>query len=201
MNTLTTILSCFLLTLGLGSLALGDHGGSAVEHGGSKVEKTGKKHKCKKGQVQKKDEETGKMKCVPKKKKTANMKLPLDRKISISEIKTTLRKYISQNTDSKNIFQYTDNDRSGQRLDLKFVKIHDPVRHMKKKGQYFACTDFAVLGKDGQLHDLDFWMEPTTTGLKIVRTKVHKDPKKQSDKWVKVPRYTFSGEKIIAITQ
>ena len=58
---------------------------------------------------------------------------------------------------------------------LKFVKVHDPVRTFQKDGQtiYFACSDFkSVDGKD--FLDIDFWMVPEGDKLEVIDTKIHK---------------------------
>ena len=121
--------------------------------------------------------------------------------VSVEEIKKALTDYIAARSDANGVYTYTDADRGNQKMALRFKKIHDPVRVMEQKGQYFACTDFEVEGQQGKLHDLDYWMVPTDNGLKVVRTKVHKDPRQKGKNWEKVPRYTFRGENIVPITQ
>ena len=37
-------------------------------------------------------------------------------------------------------------DKTGETLPLEFVEMHQPVRHLKKDGEYFACTDFRKPG-------------------------------------------------------
>ena len=171
-----------------------EHGGKTMEHGGKGMDKDD----CT-------TDKDGKETCVPKKNKKdsdqGRTKFMKDRKVSIEEIKSALTTYIKKQSDKNGVYQYLDADRNNRPMKLRFVKIHDPVRHMEKKGQYFACTDFEVVGKAGKLHDMDFWMVPTATGLEVVSTKVHKDPVKKSRKWVKVPRYTFKGEEIVKLNQ
>jgi len=185
----SSIFTVMTLVLGLGlsvSCAHHEHGGK--EHGGKEH---GGKAKCSKDQ---KSNE-----CQAKtKKKGANLRSSF-RKVSVKDIKDALTSYIASNSDKNGIYNYTDRDREDKKLQLKFVKIHDPVRVMKKRGQFFACTDFQIVGKSGKLHDLDFWLTPTDTGLKVVQTKVHKDPIKKKKTWIKVPRYTFKGEEIIPL--
>jgi len=178
-----------------------EHGGKEKgekEHGGK--EKDGKEHggaeKCAEG---KKGDEC-RAKHTKKKGASLMTEIPM-RKVSVKEIKSSLIKYISENSNDDGVYNYQDLDRNNNTLALKFVKIHDPVRVMEKKGQYFACTDFEIVGQEGKLHDLDFWMVPSENGLSIVRTKVHKDPVWMSKKWEKVPRYTFKGENIVTIKQ
>ncbi|MCB0364524.1 MAG: hypothetical protein H6624_06310 [Bdellovibrionaceae bacterium] len=210
------VLMIFVM-LSLGASA-GEHGGKKVEHGGKKVEHGGKKvehggkkmehggegmdedHECTEGEdgesCDHEKEEKGK---ESKKDKEGSLKMKQDRQVSVEDIKSALTAYIKEKSDDKGIFNYIDADRNNAPMKLKFVKIHDPVRHMEKKGQYFACTDFEVVGQSGKLHDMDFWMVPTEDGMEIVSTKVHKDPVKKSKKWVKVPRYTFQGEEMVDV--
>jgi hypothetical protein len=216
MKHLITILAAMIL--GMSCAQAGDHGGK--EHGGNEVSDEAKKtnmgkdneKKCAKGEEgdecraqrdeakekgEKKGHEKGhKMK---KGKKGAAYHSNGMRKVSAQEIKATLTKYIADNSDKNGIYTHIDADRDNAVMRLKFVKIHDPVRIMEKKGQYFACTDFEVVGENGKLHDLDFWMKPTDTGLEIVRRKVHKDPFMTNNKWEKRARYTFQGEDIVSI--
>jgi hypothetical protein len=66
-------------------------------------------------------------------------------------------------------------DKLNKNWQLKFVKVHDPVRTFQKGGQtiYFACSDFkSVDGKD--LLDIDFWMVPEGDKLEVIDTKIHK---------------------------
>lgn len=191
----------------------GEHGGQehgGQEHGGdaresSEDSKDKDKSDCTTNEDGSEDCESEKNSDKKGKKKSTrdSSALPgkIKRKYSVKEIKDALMAHINENTSKNGIFSYVDKDRNFEKMNLRFVKIHDPVRHMVKKGQFFACTDFEVSGKKGQLHDLDFWLEPSQTGLKVVRSRVHKDPVKKAKKWVKVPRYTFQGEEEVTITR
>ncbi|MCC7404984.1 MAG: hypothetical protein IT288_11360 [Bdellovibrionales bacterium] len=206
----------------------GEHGGKKMEHGGQKVEgesttapgdtaeaggemmgegcgemKDKKDHKAcmekmkgKKGSGKK---PAAKEEAAPGKADQGQVMPQPKNQVTVEQIKAALTEYIAQHTDASGIYSYIDVDRNNQPMKLKFVKIHDPVRFMEKKGQYFACTDFEVTGESGKLHDLDFWMVPTATGLEVVSTKVHKDPVKKAKAWVKVPRYTFEGEEMVGV--
>jgi hypothetical protein len=80
-------------------------------------------------------------------------------------------------------------DKLNQNWQLKFVKVHDPVRMFQKDGQtiYFACSDFkSVDGKD--LLDIDFWMVPKGDNLEVIDTKLHKVNGQA--------RYTYEGVEI-----
>jgi len=80
-------------------------------------------------------------------------------------------------------------DKLNKNWQLKFVKVHDPVRTFQKDGQtiYFACSDFkSVDGKD--LLDIDFWMVPKGDKLEVIDTKIHKVNGEA--------RYTYEGVEI-----
>lgn len=80
-------------------------------------------------------------------------------------------------------------DKLDKNWQLKFVKVHDPVRTFQKEGQavYFACSDFkSADGKD--LLDIDFWMVPKGDKLEVIDTKIHKVNGEQ--------RYTYEGTQI-----
>ena len=115
-----------------------------------------------------------------------------------SQIKLAIQKHISKTSDAKGLMMIHD-DQTEEHLGLKFIKIHDPVRVMKEKGQYFACTDFHVADQKEKIYDIDFWLEPQKGELQVVQTKVHKHPVKKQKGWIKQPRYTFQGEDIVAI--
>jgi hypothetical protein len=123
-------------------------------------------------------------------------------KITATEIKTAMKEHIDKmQKKGGGVFKLKDKDRKNQKLTLKFVKIHDPVRKVEGKG-YFACTDFQVVDGDrNQLMDLDFWLSPNKKGkLVVTETKVHKDAVKNKEgKWTKKARYTFVNDKPVAI--
>lgn len=120
------------------------------------------------------------------------------RKFYVDDIKDAMHKHIANTVDGKGVFHLRD-DRTGEMLALRFVKIHDPVR--KIDGQtYFACTDFAVEGEDDKLYDVDFWMRPDGEVLAIYDTKVHKEPRRSLlYGWYKYPRYTFVNDRVVTL--
>ena len=71
--------------------------------------------------------------------------------------------------------------------------MHQPVRHMKKDGEYFACTDFRKPGSTDEYYDIDFWVNQKTGKLVVDNVKVHKVPVQEDGVWTQVPRYTFEG--------
>ncbi|MES9941184.1 MAG: hypothetical protein ABW104_11235 [Candidatus Thiodiazotropha sp. 6PLUC2] len=117
------------------------------------------------------------------------------RKYYVEDIKSTMVKHIEDSVDDERIFHLRD-DKTGEELALKFVRIHDPVRQIGSD-IYFACTDFHVVGEPDKLYDLDFWMNDKTGMLKIYQSKVHKEPRWSFlYGWYKQPRYTFVNDEI-----
>ncbi len=113
------------------------------------------------------------------------------------DIKTAMKSHIDSETDDNGVFTIQD-EKAGEKLKLKFVKIHDPVRKMEGKG-YFACTDFHVKGSKDKLYDLDFWLNPKNGELAVNKTKIHKHPAKKDGEWVKEARYTFKNDKVVEL--
>lgn len=111
------------------------------------------------------------------------------------DIKSTMMEHIRNTVNSDGIFHMND-DKTGELLTLKFVRIHDPVRQIGSD-IYFACTDFHVVGEEDKLYDLDFWMNNKTGELKVYQSKVHKEPRHSMIYgWYKQPRYTFVNDEI-----
>ena len=123
---------------------------------------------------------------------------PEPQKFYVEDIKAAMMNYIAAQVDADDIFRLRD-DRTGEILALKFVKIHDPVRQIGDD-TYFACTDFSVASEPKKLYDLDFWMNPVTRELKIYDTKVHKEPRwSLIYGWYKQPRYTFVNDRVVSL--
>ena len=83
--------------------------------------------------------------------------------------------------------------RPARRCRCEFVEMHQPVRHLKKDGEYFVCTDFRKPGSTDEYYDIDFWVNQKTGKLEVDNVKVHKVPVQEDGVWTQVPRYTFEG--------
>ena len=119
-------------------------------------------------------------------------------KFYVEDIKAAMTAYIAAEVDAAGVFHLRD-DKTGEVLALKFVKIHDPVRRIGSD-IYFACTDFHVVGTPDKLYDLDFWMNPHSGELEIYDSKVHKEPRwSLIYGWYKQPRYTFVNDNIVSL--
>jgi len=112
------------------------------------------------------------------------------------EIKAAMREHIENRTQMGNpgVFEITD-PRTSQTLELRFQKIHDPVRTMGD-GHYFACTNFAAIGDPYKTYDLDFWLQVHDGELVVYDENVHKLPVHKHGEWVQQPRYNFVDDRI-----
>jgi hypothetical protein len=108
------------------------------------------------------------------------------------EVKAAMHEHIAQKTkEGGGVFRYKD-EKTGELLELEFVKIHDPVT--KTAQGYFACTDFRVKGDPQKLYDLDFWLNSKGDVLDVTQTRLHKEPAQEGGAWVKKPRYNFGPD-------
>ena len=78
-------------------------------------------------------------------------------------------------------------------MPLDFVEIHQPVRHLKKEGEYFVCTDFRKPGSKDEYYDIDFWVNQKSNKLQVDNVKIHKVQVQEDGVWTQQPRYTFEG--------
>jgi hypothetical protein len=108
------------------------------------------------------------------------------------QIMSAIHNYIAENRDKNGDLMIKD-DKTGKEVPLEFVEIHQPVRHLKKNGQYFACTDFRKPGSKDEYYDIDFWVDDESGNLKVTDVKIHKVPVQEDGIWVQEPRYTFEG--------
>ena len=60
-------------------------------------------------------------------------------------VMSAIHNYIANNKDAQGNLVVKD-DKTGESIPLEFIEMHQPIRHMKKDGQYFACTDFRKPG-------------------------------------------------------
>jgi hypothetical protein len=111
------------------------------------------------------------------------------------DIKSAMQLHVDAIVDANGDWSVID-DQTGERLTLRFMQVHDPVRQISQT-IYFACTDFHVKGDPDKVYDMDFWLEPVEGALKVFRTKVHKEPRHALlYGWYKHPRYTFVNDEI-----
>jgi YHS domain-containing protein len=108
------------------------------------------------------------------------------------QVMGAIHDYIATHKDANGDVPIKD-DKTGETIPLEFVEMHQPIRHMKKDGEYFACTDFRKPGSTDEYYDIDFWVNQKTGKLEVDNVKVHKVPVQEDGIWTQVPRYTFEG--------
>jgi YHS domain-containing protein len=108
------------------------------------------------------------------------------------QVMSAIHGYIATHKDAKGNLQIKD-DKTGETVPLEFVEIHQPVRHLKKDGHYFVCTDFRKPGSQDEFYDIDFWVNQKSGKLAVDDVKIHKVPVQQDGVWTQEPRYTFEG--------
>jgi hypothetical protein len=106
------------------------------------------------------------------------------------QVMSAIHSYIATHKDTDGHLDIKD-DKTGEALPLDFVEIHQPVRHLKKEGEYFVCTDFRKPGSKDEYYDIDFWVNQKSGKLEVDNVKIHKVPVQEDGVWTQVPRYTF----------
>ena len=81
------------------------------------------------------------------------------------QVMSAIHNYIATNKDANGDLPVKD-DKTGETVPLQFVEIHQPVRHLKKDGQYFVCTDFRKPGSTDEYYDIDFWVTRRAASLR-----------------------------------
>jgi len=108
------------------------------------------------------------------------------------QVMSAIHNYIVAHKDKNGDLDLKD-EKTGETIPLEFVEIHQPVRHLQKEGEFFACTDFRKPGSKDEYYDIDFWVNEKTGKLEVNDVKIHKVPVKEDGVWTQVPRYTFEG--------
>ena len=108
-------------------------------------------------------------------------------------VMSAIHNYIAANKDEKGNIILKDEE-TGQSVPLEFVEMHQPVRRLKKDGQYFICTDFRKAGSKDEYYDIDFWVDEKSGKLTVKDVKLHKVPVQEDGIWTQVPRYTFDSK-------
>jgi YHS domain-containing protein len=108
------------------------------------------------------------------------------------QVMSAIHNYIATHKDADGHLDIKD-DKTGDTLPLDFVEIHQPVRHLKKEGEYFVCTDFRKPGSKDEYYDIDFWVNQKSGKLEVDNVKIHKVPVQEDGVWTQQPRYTFEG--------
>jgi YHS domain-containing protein len=105
-------------------------------------------------------------------------------------VMSAIHNYIAAHKDATGNLSVKD-DKTGESVPMEFVEIHQPVRHLKKDGKYFVCTDFRKAGSQEEYYDIDFWVDEKSGKLEVNDVKMHKVPVQEDGVWTQVPRYKF----------
>ena len=100
------------------------------------------------------------------------------------QVMSAIHNYIATHKDAKGALEIKD-DKTGETLPLDFVEIHQPVRHLKKDGEYFVCTDFRKPGSKDEYYDIDFWVNQKSGKLEVDNVKIHKIPVQEDGVWLR----------------
>jgi hypothetical protein len=107
-------------------------------------------------------------------------------------VMSAIHNYIAENKNEEGALELTD-EKTGEKIPLEFVEMHQPIRYLKKDGRYFACSDFRKVGTENEYYDIDFWVDEKTGRLKVDDVKIHKVPVQEDGIWAQEDRYTFEG--------
>jgi hypothetical protein len=108
-------------------------------------------------------------------------------------VMSSIHNYIAKNRDANGNLPVKDAE-TGETIPMEFVEIHQPIRRLKKDGQYFVCTDFRKPGSENEYYDIDFWVDEKSGRLEVKDVKLHKVPVQEDGIWTQIPRYTFDSQ-------
>jgi hypothetical protein len=107
-------------------------------------------------------------------------------------VMSAIHNYIVEHKNEEGALEL-ENPKTGEMIPLEFVEMHQPIRYLKKDGEYFACTDFRKAGSKDEYYDVDFWVDEKTGRLKVSDVKIHKIPVQEDGIWTQEDLYTFEG--------
>jgi hypothetical protein len=107
-------------------------------------------------------------------------------------VMSAIHNYVVENENEEGVLEL-ENPKTGEKVPLEFVEMHQPIRYLKKDGEYFACTDFRKAGSQNEYYDVDFWVDEKTGRLKVSDVKIHKIPVQEDGIWIQEDLYTFEG--------
>lgn len=111
---------------------------------------------------------------------------------SMDEIETGIKSYIDREQKRNDGYFIFENDTAKYKMRL--VRVHTEYLSNLGPGKYFACVDLAV--ENGNVYDVDFFLEGEPGNMKVVRTSLHKlngkpyytwKQNKEENSWETVP--------------
>ncbi len=132
------------------------------------------------------------------KKKEQDHTDPVEKKVDMADIEAGIRSHIDKKVnEGGGYFHFEDTNKV---LRLKLVRVHTEYLSNLGPGRHFACVDLA--DEDGDVYDVDFFLEGTAGDMRVTQTTLHKlngkpfySWKQRKDKtWHRVPMEEASRE-------
>lgn len=91
-------------------------------------------------------------------------------KASIQEIEEGIKNHIAQQQRENNGIFHLKTDTTA--YDMRLVRVHTEYLSNLGPGKYFACVDLAI--ENGDIYDVDFFLEGTPGDMKVTKKTIHK---------------------------
>lgn len=91
-------------------------------------------------------------------------------KANIADVEAGIRAYIDRETEAGDGFFHVEDDSFD--LNLKLVRVHTEFLSVLGPNEFFACVDLATV--DGDVFDVDFFLDGEPGNMEVTRTDVHK---------------------------
>lgn len=88
----------------------------------------------------------------------------------IADVEKGIRAYIDRKTEAEQGYFHVANDSLD--LNLKLVRVHTEFLSVLGPNEFFACVDLAT--SDGDVYDVDFFLEGEVGKMDVTRTDIHK---------------------------
>ncbi len=92
------------------------------------------------------------------------------RKVTIDDVEAGIRQNIAERLKKNDGFFTYQNDSTS--LKLKLVRVHTEYLSVLGDNEFFACVDLAT--EDGDVYDVDFFLNGDADNMKISKTDIHK---------------------------
>ena len=92
------------------------------------------------------------------------------KKVTIGDVELGIRTNIETRT--KEGGGYFDFQNDTMELSLKLVRVHTEYLSILGRNEFFACVDLAT--ENGDVYDMDFFLEGTPGDMQVTRTDLHK---------------------------
>jgi len=105
-----------------------------------------------------------------------------EKPLSIEGVAQFLENEVAARSAKGNGWMEVRDEKTGNLLKLKMVRIHRERLAKTADGVYFVCADFET--SEGKLYDLDFWVMEKDHNLAITDTTIHKEAGQPRYLWV-----------------